>query len=122
MLGLLLFGRIARGIGAAAHRITPANADQSRPTCDSGRQPLFWQIRAPPRPALRETRAELATAREAGGGESDLEHQVLATPAHRVRQITLTLTLSRSTGRGNRRWPTAVRLRPYAARNHRTSR
>ena len=31
----------------------------------------------------------------------DFGHRVLATPAHRVRQITLTLTLSRSTGRGN---------------------
>src|SRR4051794_25620635 len=30
-----------------------------------------------PRPVLRETRAELATAREAGGGEGDFDHQVL---------------------------------------------
>src|SRR4051794_17087139 len=36
-----------------------------------------------------------------GGGEGDLEDQVLATPAHRVRQVTLTLTLSRGTGRGD---------------------
>src|SRR4051794_22823860 len=65
---------------------------------------------APPRPVLRQKRAESATARETGGGEGDLDHQLLgrfqhqalATPAHLVRQITLTLTLSRSTGRGNR--------------------
>src|SRR5947209_13959488 len=54
-----------------------------------------------PRPVLREKRAELATAREAGAGEGDSDHQVLATPVHRVRKITLTLTLSRSTGRGD---------------------
>src|SRR3954447_12392375 len=30
-----------------------------------------------PRPVLRETRAELATAREAGGGEGGFDHQVL---------------------------------------------
>src|SRR3954462_10777382 len=43
-----------------------------------------------------------------GGGEGDSktrcsgdsDHQVLATPAHRVHQFTLTPTLSRSTGRG----------------------
>ena len=43
-----------------------------------------------------------------GGGEGDFDDQVLATPAHRVRQITLTLTLSRSTGRGGRN----LRLKP----------
>src|SRR4051794_11965547 len=52
-----------------------------------------------PHPVLRETRAEFATARERVGVRvisstrcsGDLEHQVLAMPAHRVHQITLTL-------------------------------
>jgi len=61
----------------------------------------------------RETRAESAAAREAGGGEGDWKtrcsgdphHQVRATPAHPVRQITLTLTASpgvRGEGTGTR--------------------
>jgi putative heme-binding domain-containing protein len=37
----------------------------------------------------------------------DADHPVLATPGHRVREITLTLTLSRSTGRGRRAQPPA---------------
>src|SRR4051794_18282526 len=55
-----------------------------------------------------------------GRGEGDFDHQLLATPAHRVRQITLTLTLSRGTGRGNAGKHTAV-LR-FATTRRRASR
>src|SRR3954452_8243113 len=52
-----------------------------------------------PRPVLRETRAELATARERAGVRvisiprcsGDFDPHVLATPEHRLHQITLTL-------------------------------
>src|SRR3954452_17348447 len=62
-----------------------------------------------PRPVLREKRAELATAREAGGGEGDFDDQVLgwsrdqvlAPPTHTSPRNHPHPTLSRSTGRGN---------------------
>jgi len=51
----------------------------------------------------------LAAARERAGVRvipivrysGEFDHRMLATPTYRVRRITLTLTLSRSTGRGN---------------------
>src|SRR3954464_2131186 len=52
-----------------------------------------------PRPVLRERAGGrgISTTRCSDG----FYHQVLAAPAQRVRQVTLTLTLSRRTGRGN---------------------
>ena len=72
-----------------------------------------------PRPVLRETRAELAAARERAGVRvisrtrcsGDFDHQVLATPAHRVRQITLTLPSPGVPGEGSCR-ARAIALQP----------
>src|SRR4051794_32024026 len=53
MLGLLLFRRIAREVGAAAHRITLPIADQSDPRANQ--MGIMAMLRgAPPRPVLRE--------------------------------------------------------------------
>jgi glyoxylase-like metal-dependent hydrolase (beta-lactamase superfamily II) len=55
----------------------------------------------PPSPGTPGEASGIGGCPRAGGGEGDFDHQVLATPAHHVRKGTLTLTLSRSTGRGD---------------------
>src|SRR3954469_11724287 len=54
MLGLLLFRRIAREVGAAAHRITRSTADQPTYANPGAEAASFLPRGAPPRPVLRE--------------------------------------------------------------------